>query len=347
MDKQICFFTGNMTSFNVRQTLVNIGKMLRKEFELHLVTSKPTKLPDGIEDYFKMYSPVRGGSHLDAIRALRQYFTDHSPDVVTQIGRVPVDGNIISFLKPENTKFVCRYSGDLFYEYNLDQGLQKVSSYLVKNVMGRLPMLRASSFVAMGPRQKMRLVARGVDPTDVEILPPPIDPERLQPGSIPDIGIPPERDIILYVGRVSERKGAKTLESIIPKVLEKRDDLHFVLVGTINYQFKLDNQYEDRVTLTGPIRPAEVPAYHEIADLYVHPSLTEGISRALLEAMLSNTPVITRDVGDQAYATTNYFTTDDDLVSMIVNYEELSSSDSEKFTVKNLRQKYTKFFQNV
>lgn len=347
MDKQICYFTGNMTSFNVRQTLLNTGKMLGEEFELHLVTTDPAAFPDEIEHYFEVYSPRVDNSHLGAVRALHRYLDEYTPDVVTQIGRVPVDGNVISMLKPMDTTFVCRYSGDLFSEYKLDDGLRKASSFFVKNVMGRLPMLRASKFIAMGPRQKLRLVERGVNPTAVEVLPPPIDPERLCPGSLPDLGIPPERDVILYVGRVSERKGARTLDTAIPAVLEERADLHFVLVGSVNYQFEFDDRCEDRVTMTGPIPPSSVPGYHELADLYVHPSLTEGISRSLLEAMLSNTPVVTRDVGDQVYATTNYFTTDDDLVSMIVDYEMLSRSEATRFTIDHLQSKYTKFFNNA
>lgn len=347
MNKSLCIYTGNMTSFNVRQTLANIGKMLNKEFELHHVTSKPEKFCSDIPKYFEIHSPVQGNTHIDAARCLNAYFNNNTPDVVTQIGRVPVDGNIISLFKNKDTKFVCRYSGDLFYEYKLDSGVRMVSSYIIKNIMGKMPMNSASKFIAMGPRQKSRLISRGLKPTDVEVLPPPIDTERLFPSSSVNLGIPPEKNVILYVGRVSERKGAKTLETIIPEVLDKRQDLHFVLVGAVNYKLRFAKRYENQVTIVGSVSPDEVPKYHKLADLYIHPSLTEGISRSLLEAISSDTPVITRDVGDQAYATTNYFTTDDDLVSMIVDFEALPNSDPSRFSIKKLKKKYVKFFHDA
>lgn len=339
------FFTGDMASFNVQQTLLNMGEMLNDNFELHHITTCPDKFPDEMDKYFEVFSRDRYDGHFGAARLLKLYFREKSPDLITQVGRVPVDGNLIALCTPPGVDIVCRYSGDLFYEYNLDSGLRKVSSFLLKNIAGRFPMIRADRFISMGPRQKRRLVDRGIDPEDIGILPPPIDTERLKTEDTPSIDIDEDK-IALYVGRISEKKGAKTLEQVIPEVISKRNDIHFLLVGSQHYQLDLPKIASEKVTCTGPISPDLIPQYHNISDVYIHPSLTEGISRAMLEAIASGTRVITRDVGDQSYATTNYFTTDDELRNMLIKFERLPVDSPSKFDIQEISSEYVDFYTN-
>jgi glycosyltransferase involved in cell wall biosynthesis len=348
MAETIAFYVGRFTSFNVRQTVRNIGRMIGDEFDLHLVTSCPDAFPGYTDHGYSVYSGVEGDTLRAEIRLLRRYLDAQSPDIVTHIGDVPVYGNIIAALKDEDSKFVCRYSGDLFTEYKHQTGLEAAKILLLKNGFGRLPMRYADRIITMGPREKRRIVDRGAPAPKVKILPPPIDRSRFErTGSPAELDVDEMGPIALFVGRVSRLKGAETLERSVPAVLERRPDLEFVFVGERQFEFDLPDRYEERVWFTGRVPPNEVPAYFDAADVYVHPSLTEGVSRSVLEALACDTPVVVRDVGDLAYATSNIFATDDDFVEMVADFENLAVDSCVKFTMDALEPKYVSAFRDV
>lgn len=348
MSKTIGIYVGRFTSFNVRQTVRNIGRMIGDEFDLHLVTSCPDAFPGYTDHGYRVYSEVEGDTLRAEIRLLRRYLDTQSPDIVTHIGDVPVYGNIIAALKGDDSKFVCRYSGDLFTEYKHESGLEAAKIFLLKNGFGRIPMRYADRVITMGPREKRRIVDRGLPAPAVKILPPPIDRARFEsPGKPPELDVDEMGPIALFVGRVSRLKGAETLERAVPAILERRPDLKFVFVGERQFEFDFPDRYEERVWFTGRVPPDEVPAYFDAADVYVHPSLTEGVSRSVLEALACDTPVVVRDVGDLAYATSNIFTTDDDFVEMVADFENLAVDSCAKFTTSALEPKYVSAFRDV
>jgi glycosyltransferase involved in cell wall biosynthesis len=213
------------------------------------------------------------------------------------------------------------------------------------NVCGRLPLALADRYVALGPRGRRRLVSRGVDADRVTILPPSIDAERFRSeGPSEPVDVPDERATILFVGRLSRLKGLRTLEAAIPRILDRRDDLQFVLVGDAESSLALPDGYDDHVSETGPVPPAAIPAYYQQADLLIHPSLTEGIPRVLLEALAAGTPVLARDVGDVATVTDNIFESDDEFETAVRTFESLPLDDVDPFRRETLRPTYRDFF---
>jgi len=347
MTPAIGLFLGNFSSFNVERTVRNFGLMLNDAFNLDLITTTPNSFADEVLEPYRVYGGNHPTTRRGELAALWFYLNTKTPDMLTQIGSVPIYGNLISLLRDAETRFVCRYSGDLFYEYRLYQGLDKLKMFTLKNLLGRLPLLTADRFIALGPRGKQRLVTRGVEPADVDILPPPVDPTRFADSDPVDLNVPEDRSIVLFVGRVSRMKGAHTLEAAIPKILDRRPNLQFVLVGGVHYSLNLPEKVANNVTIVGKVPPREIPGYFEAADLYVHPSLTEGVSRSTIEALLSGTPLIARDVGDLATVTSNLFLSDDDFVDLVCEYESLPVEDGQQFSVSALTQKYRRFFRHV
>jgi glycosyltransferase involved in cell wall biosynthesis len=160
----------------------------------------------------------------------------------------------------------------------------------------------------------------------------------------PDLEIPGNRNVVLFVGRRSRLKGVDTLEEAIPQILDRRNDLQFVFVGD-GREIKIPRSVSNHITVVGSVSPESIPAYFDRADILVHPSLTESFGRVLVEALFCNTPVIARDAGEMPTVTNNLFTTIDELVDLVVHFESLPLDDPNRYTPQSLKPAYIDFFK--
>ncbi len=108
---------------------------------------------------------------------------------------------------------------------------------------------------------------------------------------------------IVYAGVLIPRKGAHHLLSAFAQLDHPRAQLH--LVGgaeNADYANQLRQQAAelgigDRVNFAGAVSQAELARYFGAARVMVLPSLSEGLGRVVVEAMLLGTPVIGSCVG--------------------------------------------------
>lgn len=104
-----------------------------------------------------------------------------------------------------------------------------------------------------------------------------------------------ELKTVLFVGRVTERKGAVE----IIEVAKARPDLSFRLVGAVG-SFAEGICLPENVTLVGQLSHDEVLSEMDRADVFLFPTHSEGFSIALLESMARGLPAIATDVGANA-----------------------------------------------
>lgn len=111
--------------------------------------------------------------------------------------------------------------------------------------------------------------------------------------------------IILYVGRLNPLKGPQNLLFAAPLLLREFPDSSFVFVGPSQsgYLAYLNGivrnlGIESRTFFTGPIYDFEekMQAYAS-CDVFVLPSMYEGTSQAIFEAMAQGKPVVATQVG--------------------------------------------------
>jgi glycosyltransferase involved in cell wall biosynthesis len=108
---------------------------------------------------------------------------------------------------------------------------------------------------------------------------------------------------IVYAGVLIPRKGVHHLLKAFAQLAQPRARLH--LVGgaeNATYAEELRRQAAelgigDRVTFAGDVSQAELACYFAGARAMVLPSLSEGLGRVVVEAMLLGTPVIGSRVG--------------------------------------------------
>jgi glycosyltransferase involved in cell wall biosynthesis len=138
------------------------------------------------------------------------------------------------------------------------------------------------------------------------VVPSGIDRERFgraraQGKQQPDLfGCPPEALVVGSVGWLTDIKGHEYLVEAVAKLKQGFPSLHLVIVGSGDRHDALVQQAEsaglrDAVHLLG--HRDDIEACLAGMDLFVLPSLNEGMGRALIEAMAAGLPVIASRVG--------------------------------------------------
>lgn len=135
------------------------------------------------------------------------------------------------------------------------------------------------------------------------VIPYGIDTSLFRPGNFtPDVlvkyGVPMEKKLILYAGRVVKQKGIDYLIDAAPRVLSEMKSAHFVVVGDgphLKHMMKraLEMDLREHITFTGPVSHEKMPSFYNACAIFILPSLTEGVPRAALEAMACSVPTIT------------------------------------------------------
>ena len=115
------------------------------------------------------------------------------------------------------------------------------------------------------------------------------------------LGIGREK-IILTAGRLIEIKGIGYLIKAFNKVLEEQKNIRLLIIGDGPEKERLANlsdqlHLKDRVSFLGHMPQEQVFSYMCASDIFVGPSLAEGLGNVFIEAMACGTPVIGTRVG--------------------------------------------------
>lgn len=110
------------------------------------------------------------------------------------------------------------------------------------------------------------------------------------------------RNIIGFVGRLSQEKGVLNFVDAIPTILERANDASFLIVGAgplfeSTRKKVADNHLGDKVEMKGWIEHENLPVCLNELRLLVLPSATEGLPNIILESMACGTPVLVTLVG--------------------------------------------------
>jgi glycosyltransferase involved in cell wall biosynthesis len=111
----------------------------------------------------------------------------------------------------------------------------------------------------------------------------------------------PER-FILWTGQIYPPKNLGRLLEAFARVKDKIPH-KLVIAGEERWRAKGDLELterlglKDRVYFTGWVSHDDLPAFYNLADLFVFPSLYEGFGIPLLEAMACGCPVLTSTTG--------------------------------------------------
>lgn len=113
-------------------------------------------------------------------------------------------------------------------------------------------------------------------------------------------GLPVNTKIIGTIGRLSLQKNQRILLEAIADL----DYVHLAIIGEGELRSELEAKaremnINDRVSFLGEVSYNDIPYFLKALDVYVMPSLYEGLSNALVEALNAGLPVISSDVESQ------------------------------------------------
>lgn len=94
----------------------------------------------------------------------------------------------------------------------------------------------------------------------------------------------------VYVGGVKELKGISYLLEAIQQIPE--DQAELTIVGKVDHNAEDILPYLERVKFTGSVLHSKIPEILERSDVFVFPSLGEGLSLSVLEAASCGLPLI-------------------------------------------------------
>lgn len=152
--------------------------------------------------------------------------------------------------------------------------------------------------------------ALGLDPAKAWVIRPAVDPVRFQPGEYRgDCGGPFR---IVSVGSLNWWKGYEYSLAAVARLRNSGAAVEYEILGDgpknerQRIQFAIEDLgISDCVAIRGAVRHEQVLAVLQRSDCLVLPSLTEGISNAVLEAMACGLPVVTTNCGGMREAVTD------------------------------------------
>jgi glycosyltransferase involved in cell wall biosynthesis len=138
----------------------------------------------------------------------------------------------------------------------------------------------------------------GLPVAKIRVIPNGVDAARLaeaQPADLTQFGIPAGSRTLLYVGRLDPQKGPFVLMAAVRELLPRYPEVHVLVVGDGPLGVKL-RAWATKVGLSERVhfigRRNDVPSLMRAAEIFVLPSLWEGLPNVVLEAMAAGVPVI-------------------------------------------------------
>ncbi|MBS0305645.1 MAG: glycosyltransferase, exosortase A system-associated [Proteobacteria bacterium] len=156
------------------------------------------------------------------------------------------------------------------------------------------------------------IVARGIAPGRVTVIPNAVDIETFEPGGTPDAALAAAlglagATVVGFIGSFYAYEGLDLLLEALPALLARRPEVRVLLVGGGPQDAALKAQaaalgLADKVVFTGRVPHAQVQRYYDLVDVLAYPRhsmrLTELVTPLKpLEAMAQGRLLVASDVG--------------------------------------------------
>lgn len=113
-----------------------------------------------------------------------------------------------------------------------------------------------------------------------------------------ELKLPENAFVIGHTGRYNPAKNHSTILKVGKQLIKQENNIYFILCGNgvkDNLEIEIKkNNLEDRIILFN--NRNDIPKFLKTLDCYYFPSITEGQPNSLIEAMVSNLPIVASDI---------------------------------------------------
>jgi len=208
--------------------------------------------------------------------------------------------------KKKNIPLIVTCHGQLRFGNPLYDSIER----LYNKSIGRSVFEKSDVIVALSSSDRDYISSFGIDEDKIIVIPNAIDPSDLERYRLKSDELESFREwynlsdkrVVLFVGQIIQRKGISYLLKSIPQILRKsKEETSFVFVGKgdalkDSLCLAQELEIEGNVIFTGAVSARDLVAFYQISDLFVLPSLSEGLPTSILEAMYFGIPVVSTDI---------------------------------------------------
>ena len=292
---------GGWVSYYLGKHYANAGH------DVHLITSqfsdcKNMEEVDGI--HIHRVPALRKNPNVCAVHEMFTYAISSSiyglkfakqfkPDIVQVFFGIPAGGGAYLLQKFRNVPYVVFLGGRDVPRHDPDPPYYRWLYMLLK------PIIRAiwkNAAAVVSCSEGLRDLAQATDRNiNIDIIPDGLDPDSFKPTQRE-----PHPRVVrcLSIGRLIPRKGFQFLIRALPQVLSKvKHKFEIEIVGDGPYEEELTRiaknlNVNSYIHFTGAVEYSELPKKYRDADIFILPSLAEGMPLVVLEAMGTGLPII-------------------------------------------------------
>ncbi len=238
--------------------------------------------------------------------AFRRVIADEKPDVIhTWLYDANVSARLAAFHSsiPIVTSLqLADYEPDAIHHANWNsrkvrvlRSIDKISAWMTDPYF-----VACSNFVANSYKKNF-----GVAGDKIKVIYNSVDPQVLDSGQSDEanlrdeLALPADGFVYLNVGRLDPQKNHKTIFAAFRQILDKAPNAFLLLAGVGSMESELRDAtrnlgIDEKVRFLG--RRGDVGALLALADVFIFPSLFEGLPVALVEAMFKRLPCIASQI---------------------------------------------------
>jgi glycosyltransferase involved in cell wall biosynthesis len=185
------------------------------------------------------------------------------------------------------------------------------TNHLIKTVydhsFGNLLFRSSDKITALTEHNRQLLLKLGAPEGKIVLIPNGVDANKYNEARQRNEKMSKEESdgpVLLYVGRIDWNKGLERVIEALPALIASFNHIKFLIVGP-DYSGQSKNLLalteelgvSESVVMTGKVSEEQKSFYYSIADVFVLPSIYEGLSLSLLEAMASGLPIVATKSG--------------------------------------------------
>jgi glycosyltransferase involved in cell wall biosynthesis len=235
--------------------------------------------------------PCKGKFDIKAIYTLKKFLSQHNVKIIHSHG---YKSNFYGFAAAlaKNIKLVATCHNWLGTDPKM-----RFYAWIDKKTL-----FRFDKIIAVSQEIHKELLRHAIPSDKIALIPNGISLNRFQNKTCVDalrkeFAISNDCKVIGTVGRLTEEKGHNHLLEAAEKILSSCPNTVFLIVGDGPLRQQLEAQSSKLPVVFTGVRN-DLPALYSLMDLFVLPSLNEGLPMVLLEAMASKKPIVATSVGE-------------------------------------------------